>query len=89
VELRFTACKFLPNLSCAGSVRVVTAKPFRGPRKCALVASAVTLSEDAGDTILTLRHTGIPNAFADMHAAGWTHFLARLAVAADAGPKPG
>jgi uncharacterized protein YndB with AHSA1/START domain len=43
----------------------------------------VTLIEDAGDTILTLRHTGIPNAFADLHASGWSHFLPILADAAD------
>ena len=39
----------------------------------------VTLTDDAGDTIMTLRHTGIPVAFADHHAAGWSHFLAALA----------
>ena len=48
----------------------------------------VTLIEDAGDTILTLRHTGIPDAFADMHAAGWSHFLSILAAAADEGRTP-
>ena len=43
----------------------------------------VTLIEDAGDTILTLRHTGIPDAFADLHASGWSHFLPLLAAAAE------
>lgn len=43
----------------------------------------VTLIEDAGDTILTLRHTGIPDTFAELHASGWSHFLALLAAAAD------
>ena len=43
----------------------------------------VTLTPDAGDTILTLRHTGIPAAFADLHATGWSHFLPLLVDAAD------
>lgn len=38
----------------------------------------VTLLEDDGDTILTLRHTGIPDAFAEQHVAGWSHFLPLL-----------
>jgi uncharacterized protein YndB with AHSA1/START domain len=42
----------------------------------------VTLSPDGEDTILTLRHSGIPVAHADEHAAGWGHFLPRLAEAA-------
>jgi uncharacterized protein YndB with AHSA1/START domain len=44
----------------------------------------VTLIEDAGDTIMTLRHTRIPDAFAEHHAAGWSQFLPLL-VAAVAG----
>ena len=43
----------------------------------------VTLVEDDGDTIMTLRHTGIPAAFAELHASGWSHFLPILATAAD------
>jgi uncharacterized protein YndB with AHSA1/START domain len=43
----------------------------------------VTLVEDEGDTIMTLRHTGIPAAFADLHVSGWAHFLPILATAAD------
>lgn len=42
----------------------------------------VMLIEDDGDTILTLRHTGIPDAFAERHAAGWSHFLPLLVAAA-------
>jgi uncharacterized protein YndB with AHSA1/START domain len=42
----------------------------------------VTLVEDSGDTIMTLRHTGIPNAFAATHATGWSQFLPLLAAAA-------
>jgi uncharacterized protein YndB with AHSA1/START domain len=43
----------------------------------------VTLIADAGDTILTLRHTGIPDAFAELHASGWSHFLQILVAAAE------
>jgi len=41
----------------------------------------VTLTSDAGDTILILRHTGLPVARADEHRSGWAHFLPRLADA--------
>jgi uncharacterized protein YndB with AHSA1/START domain len=41
----------------------------------------VTLIEDAGDTILTVRHTGILGAFAELHASGWSHFLPLLVAA--------
>jgi uncharacterized protein YndB with AHSA1/START domain len=44
----------------------------------------VTLVADGGDTILTLRHTGIATQLADEHAAGWLHFLPRLAAVATA-----
>lgn len=43
----------------------------------------VTLIEEAGDTIMTLRHTGIPDAAAEMHALGWSHFLPILATVVD------
>ena len=43
----------------------------------------VTLIEDAGDTILTLRHTGLPDSMAELHASGWSHFLPILIAAAD------
>jgi uncharacterized protein YndB with AHSA1/START domain len=38
----------------------------------------VTLTADAGDTILTLRHTGLPAAHTDEHRAGWARFLSHL-----------
>lgn len=41
----------------------------------------ITLTADAGDTIMTLRHTGIPAAHADDHESGWAHFLPLLADA--------
>ena len=44
----------------------------------------VILVDDGGDTIMTLRHTGIPDAFAALHASGWSHFLPLLAQAAEA-----
>lgn len=42
----------------------------------------ITLDADNGDTIMTLRHTGIPVSLADEHRAGWAHFLPLLADAA-------
>jgi uncharacterized protein YndB with AHSA1/START domain len=41
----------------------------------------VTFTADAADTILTLRHTGLPAAHADEHRSGWAHFLPRLTEA--------
>jgi uncharacterized protein YndB with AHSA1/START domain len=43
----------------------------------------VTLTADAGDTIMTLRHTGLPAAFAEEHRAGWGHFLPNLVTAVE------
>ncbi|MEP6665576.1 MAG: SRPBCC domain-containing protein [Nocardioidaceae bacterium] len=37
---------------------------------------------DAGDTIMTLRHSGIPDAYAELHLSGWSQFLPLLADAA-------
>jgi uncharacterized protein YndB with AHSA1/START domain len=42
----------------------------------------VTLTPDGDDTILALRHTGLPPAHADEHQKGWAHFLPLLASAA-------
>jgi uncharacterized protein YndB with AHSA1/START domain len=42
----------------------------------------VTFVADEGDTIMTLRHTGIPDALADLHRTGWARFLPLLAAAA-------
>jgi uncharacterized protein YndB with AHSA1/START domain len=42
----------------------------------------VTLEADAGDTIMTLRHTGLPAAHAEEHRSGWAHFLPILAEGA-------
>jgi uncharacterized protein YndB with AHSA1/START domain len=56
----------------------------------------VTLVDDDGDTVVTVRHTGLPPAEAERHAGGWGHFLPLLADAAGVarpaaapGPDPG
>lgn len=47
----------------------------------------ITLRPEAGDTILTLRHTGLPAAHVDEHRSGWAHFLARLEKVAEQPPQ--
>lgn len=42
----------------------------------------ITLTPDGADTILALRHSGLPPASRDEHRAGWGHFLPLLAAAA-------
>jgi uncharacterized protein YndB with AHSA1/START domain len=44
----------------------------------------VTLVDEDGDTVLTLRHSGLPSSYAEEHSAGWAHFLPLLASAAGA-----
>jgi uncharacterized protein YndB with AHSA1/START domain len=39
----------------------------------------ITLTAEEGDTIMTLRHTGLPEAHVDEHRVGWDHFLGVLA----------
>jgi uncharacterized protein YndB with AHSA1/START domain len=49
----------------------------------------ITLIADGEDTIVRLRHSGLPAAARPLHVEGWTYYLDRLAVAAaggDAGP---
>ena len=52
----------------------------------------VTLTPDGDETVVTLRHSGLPSDESGAaHAAGWDHFLPRLVVAAaggDPGPDP-
>ena len=52
----------------------------------------ITLQPDGDATILTLRHSGLPNQDSvSLHDGGWQHFLERLAIAAaggDPGPDP-
>jgi uncharacterized protein YndB with AHSA1/START domain len=38
----------------------------------------VTLAEDDGDTVLTLRHSGLPATDRGLHRQGWAHHLPRL-----------
>ena len=42
----------------------------------------VALTDDGGDTILTLRHSGLPTGLGEVHGTGWGHVLARLIEAA-------
>lgn len=42
----------------------------------------ITLTADGDDTVLGLRHTGLPPAAVAEHRAGWSHFLPLLASAA-------
>ena len=46
----------------------------------------VTLTADGDDTILALRHTGLPTAFRALHREGWGHFLPVLVGAAASSP---
>jgi uncharacterized protein YndB with AHSA1/START domain len=48
----------------------------------------VTLEPDGEGTLLTLRHHGLAGASRDAHAAGWAHYLTRVARAAT-GRSPG
>ena len=43
----------------------------------------ITLADDAGETVMALRHSGIPDGIAEIHASGWSRFLPLLAAAAD------
>jgi uncharacterized protein YndB with AHSA1/START domain len=47
----------------------------------------VTLIADGVDTVMTLRHTGIPDAFAELHALGWSRQLPLLVEAASGGSR--
>jgi len=50
----------------------------------------IDLIDEGGGTLLRLTHSGLPNADeCASHEKGWTHYLARLAVAASGGdPGP-
>lgn len=41
----------------------------------------ITLTADGDDTVLALRHSGLPPAAAAEHRSGWGHFLPSLAAA--------
>lgn len=66
-----------------------------GPRDPTLEVSTsiveVTLTPDGNGTRLRLVHSGVPDEKKDGSAAGWEHYLGRLALAAaglDPGPDP-
>lgn len=51
----------------------------------------ITLTPDGDETIVQLRHEGLPAEAQAAHSEGWTHFLSRLQIAAgggDPGPDP-
>ena len=48
----------------------------------------VTLTPDGDGTFVRLRHSGLDVESAIRHNAGWTHYLARLAIASSGG-EPG
>jgi uncharacterized protein YndB with AHSA1/START domain len=42
----------------------------------------VTFQADGDDTVLTLRHSGLPPGLGELHLAGWEHHLPNLVAAA-------
>ena len=51
----------------------------------------ITLTAAGRETIVRLRHYGLPESLGGQHREGWDHYLARLAIAAsggDPGPDP-
>jgi uncharacterized protein YndB with AHSA1/START domain len=51
----------------------------------------VTFREEGGETVVKLRHHGLPGGLRDAHDGGWRHYLDRLATASaggDPGPDP-
>ncbi len=46
---------------------------------------AIALRLDGDETVVELTHTGLPGGAGDDHRHGWTHYLARLGVAAPGG----
>ena len=41
----------------------------------------VTFVEEGGDTVMTLRHSGLPRTVIELHRAGWGHHLPMLVAA--------
>jgi uncharacterized protein YndB with AHSA1/START domain len=48
----------------------------------------ITLTPDGDDTVLALRHSGLPPAAAAEHRSGWGHFLPLLVAAASGTAQP-
>jgi uncharacterized protein YndB with AHSA1/START domain len=62
--------------------RVVFTWGFDGTERAVVAGSTrveVTLRPDGDGTLLTLEHHGLSGPALEAHAAGWTHYLARLA----------
>lgn len=70
--------------------RVVVSWGHAGSERLPPGASTVeiTLAPTEGGTLVTVVHSGLPEPDATQHAAGWPHFLDRLARAG-AGQDPG
>lgn len=45
----------------------------------------VSLVEDGGETVVTLRHLDLVGEQAEMHKQGWEHYLSRLVIASIGG----
>lgn len=51
----------------------------------------ITLTREGAETVVRLRHLGLPSGAVEPHGAGWAHYLPRLIAVAegrDAGPDP-
>jgi uncharacterized protein YndB with AHSA1/START domain len=73
--------------------RIVVSWGHAGSQRLPPGASTVeiTLAPTEGGTLVTVVHSGLPEPDASQHAAGWPHFLDRLAQAGagvDPGPDP-
>lgn len=70
--------------------RVVFTWGWEGSTDVPPGSSTVTfsLSTEGADTIVELRHEGLPGGADDQHSEGWNHFLPRLAAVA-VGNDPG
>lgn len=69
--------------------RVVFTWGFDGDERILAAGSTrveVTLEPDGDGTLLTLLHHDLPEAARAAHGEGWTHYLARLAPAAEGNP---
>lgn len=52
----------------------------------------IAITPDAGGSVVTITHRGLPEDEIDLHRMGWEHYVPRLAAAAegmDVAPDPG
>jgi uncharacterized protein YndB with AHSA1/START domain len=69
-------------------VRVVFTWGFEGDGQALQPGASVveiTLRRVEGGTELTLVHRALPDGLREAHAAGWSHYVARIATAAEGG----